>query len=168
MHRREYLRGAGAAVATIGVAGCVDQLEEAAGLTEEPTHEYVPDAWSNQESQTGVTTGQATATVRLDAGEYTSEPWAPEQGVFVQIEARDQNGNSFEVFVVDEREFEERVREGKSSRFYNNLYGSGRYIQTAGTLQAGSYHLVVDNSAYGRIGTDGPVDVDFAMGIQLA
>lgn len=168
MNRRQYLTTAGAAIATAGLAGCAGILEEATGGSSEPKHEYVADAWSNQESESGATAGAATADVELDTGEYTAETWDPGQPIATQIEARDRNENEFEVFVVDEREFEDRVRDGESARYYNNLQGEGRFIQVQGVLQPGSYRIVIDNSEYGHVSPGGSIDVEIAVLIERA
>lgn len=167
MNRRSYLKALGAVGVSAAVAGCAGVLEQATGGSSEPKHEYVGEAaWGQQESDAAGTSAVATARVQLEKGEYTAEDWSFDRRIATQIEARDDNGNAFEVFVVDNREFEERVRNGESARFYNTLHGTGRFIQVQGTLDPGSYQLVIDNSAYAEQGTEGPIDVEMQVVVE--
>jgi len=157
MNRRHFL---GTAVAACALAGCTG--------SETPEHSEATDAWGRFTTTTG-SDGETAfkATVPLASGEYAKRSATPQTGpAAFTIDFTVQEDRPIDLLFLTEGEYNTRYRDGDAEEvsFINDLSAPGSTGTTlSGSVQAGKYYIVLDNT--GAYGTepDGDVTVEITI-----
>jgi hypothetical protein len=155
MNRRQYLAG-GTAVTAVALAGCVGSL------TGDGTEfRAAEDPWS-QDNDRELSNGyEYSGLVTLPEGTYAQISGSPQVPFTINLAA--EADTSFDVFVLDETEFN-RYRDQEEFQYFQQLSGFGEQtIRFEGGMPAGKYYAVFDNTAFTETQPDGKITANYTV-----
>lgn len=154
MDRRTFL-AAGVIAAT---GGCLGSDVTAT----EPRFEQAQDAWSNDQQETGLNSVARSASLELEEGQWAVHSVTPDRSIELSYRLDIQGTDVAEVYLMDRREFD-RFREGESITHHQGFYSSGTLPRASGVLSSGDYMIAIENTAYGELPPDGPIEATWEV-----
>lgn len=153
--RRNLLIGAGAVAGLVGLGGCA----LGAAVLSRPDHR-VHDGWDVERTE-GLRSVTLDGTLTLPEGRYAGRNLRPDLALQYDVEFDVSRGGSVDVFTVQEDEYDRYRDRADNFEFVSSLSTTDSSGATlSGTLGAGEYKLVVDNTGVYGADPGGEVEMD--------
>lgn len=159
MFRRQYL---GALLYFVGGCAGVSPLSTPTPTrsptpTPTPTPHLAPGAWATDTYTTETYSATLHVEGELGPHEYGSYSWTPQRTIEVEISVETGGGDEMDLLVMEGGEFD-RLRDGKQAGMLADLTMFGVSDgSTSGSLTAGDYQIVFDNSTWGEAKPEGTI-----------
>ncbi|WP_144798286.1 hypothetical protein [Halorubrum depositum] len=153
---------------TNGTNGGSTNDDTSDGETEpEPTHEYVPDPWSNLEETDDETSATVTGEATLGEGQYAVRQAQFQRTYNLEISVSVQGGGEIDILGMSADEFD-RYRGEEQPVTYDGYYEEGVSETTiSGQLPEGDHRFIFDNSGVFGSEPDGEVTFEFETVVSL-